>query len=70
MAMGRLRRLTGQKGLSPANCRKVRTACSQSVAMFGSELWWKGDGVVGTMERAEELQKVVNQQARAVTGCF
>ena len=48
-AMTRLRRLTGQMGLSPANCRKVVTACVQSVAMFGSELWWKGDHVRGTM---------------------
>jgi len=30
-------------GLSPTNCRKVMTACIQSDAMFGSELWWKGD---------------------------
>jgi len=33
-AMTRLRRLTWQMGLSPANCRKVVTACVQSVAMF------------------------------------
>jgi len=38
-AMARLRRLTGQTGLSPANCRKVMTACVRLVAMFGSELW-------------------------------
>jgi hypothetical protein len=46
--MARLRRLPGQMGVSPANCRKVMTACAQSVAMFGSELWWKGDQVRGT----------------------
>jgi len=34
-AMIRLRRLTGQMGLVPANCRKVMTACIQSVTMFG-----------------------------------
>jgi hypothetical protein len=68
--LGRLRQLTGQMGLAPANCRKVMTACIQSVAMFGSELWWKGDGVKGTIGRAEELQTVVNKQARAVTRCF
>jgi len=68
--MGRLPRLAGQMGLSPANCRKVMTACIQSVAMFGPELRWKGDRVVGTMGRFKELQKVVNQQARAVRGCF
>jgi len=38
-AVAPLRRLAGQMGLSPANCRKVMTACIQSVAMFGSELW-------------------------------
>ena len=69
-AMERLRRFTGQMGLSPANCRKVMTVCIQSVAMFGSELWWKGDRVNGTIGRAEELQKEVNKQAWAVTGCF
>jgi hypothetical protein len=38
-ALGRLRRLMGQMGLVPVNCRKVMTACIQSVAMFGSELY-------------------------------
>ena len=38
-AMTRLRRLAGQMGVSPANCRKAMTACIQSVTMFGSELW-------------------------------
>jgi len=59
--MDRLRRLTRQMGLLPANCRKVMTACIQLVAMFGSELWWKGDRVDGTIGRAEELQKEVNK---------
>ena len=68
--MARLRRLTGQMRLSPANCRKVMTAYIQSVAMFGAELWWKGDHVTGTMGRAEDLQRLVNQQARVTTGCF
>jgi hypothetical protein len=57
-------------GLVPVNFRKVMTACIQSVTMFGSELWWKGDRVEGTIGRAEELQTLVNKQARAVTGCF
>jgi hypothetical protein len=46
------------------------TACIQSVTMFGSELWWKGDGVEGTIKREKELQVVVNKPAQAVTGCF
>jgi len=69
-AMARLRRLTGQMGLAPANCRKVMTACVQSVAMFGSELWWKGDHVRGTIGQADEVQLLVNQEAWATTGCF
>jgi len=69
-AMEWLHRLTGQMGLSPGNCCKVMTVCIQSVAMFRSELWWKGDRMDGTIGRAEELQKEVNKQARAVTGCF
>jgi hypothetical protein len=69
-AMGRLRRLTGRIGLTPVNRRKVMTACIQSVAMFGAELWWKGDKMQGTIDRGKELQTLVNKQARAVTRCF
>jgi len=69
-AMTRLRRLTGRMGLSPANCRRIMTACVQSIAMFGAELWWKGGNVRGTTGRAEELQLLVNQQGRATTGAF
>jgi len=69
-AKARLHRLTRQMGLSPANCRKVMMACIQSVAMFGSELWWKGEYVTGTKGQVEDLQLLVNQEARATTGCF
>ena len=69
-AKAKLHRLTGQMGLSPANCRKVMTACVQATAMFGSELWWKGDHVQGAIGQADELQLLVNQEARATTGCF
>ena len=69
-ALTRLRRLSGQLGLSPANRRKVMTAYIQSVAMFGAELWWEGAEMRGTVGRANELQLLVNHQARATTGCF
>jgi len=69
-AITRLRRLTGQMGLSPANCRKVMTACVQSTAMFGAEHWWKGDHATGTRGRAGEIRRLVNEEARAITGCF
>jgi len=60
----RLRRLAGQVGLSPENCRKVQAACVQAAVLFGSELWWKGDGIQGTIGRQEDIQKLVNQEAR------
>jgi uncharacterized protein involved in tolerance to divalent cations len=47
-------------GLSPANCRKVMTACIQLIAMFGSELWWKGEATHGTIGMASDIQKPVN----------
>jgi hypothetical protein len=46
------------------------TACIQSVAMFGSELWWKGDQARGTIGQANQLQLLVSQETRATTGCF
>jgi hypothetical protein len=46
------------------------TACLLSVAKFELERWWKDDRVTGTIGRAEELQKEVNKEARAVTECF
>jgi len=55
-----------------AACASRRTFffLMQFVAMFGAELWWKGDHVRGTMGQADELQLLVNQEARATTGCF
>jgi hypothetical protein len=69
-AQARLRRLAGQTGLTSGNCRKVMSACVQLVAMYGSEVWWQGEGGQGMASGAAELQKLVNLEARAVTGCF
>jgi len=52
------------------NCRRVQSACVQAAALFGSELWWKGDNAHGMVGRREEIQKLVNQEARATTGAF
>jgi len=43
-------------------------ACIQSVAMFGSELWWKGDQTRGTIGQANEMQLLVNQSGTSVNG--
>jgi len=58
--MAQLHCLTGQMGLSPANCRKVMTACVQFVTMFSAKLWQNGDHVHGTMGQVDELQLQVN----------
>jgi len=55
-----LRRLTWQVGLSPTNCRKVMTACIQSVAMFDAELCWKGEATIGN-HRQGQLHTAVGQ---------
>jgi len=54
-AQNRLRRLAGQVGLSPENCRRVQSACVQAAALFGSELWWKGDNVHGMVGCRENV---------------
>jgi hypothetical protein len=69
-AQHRLRRLTGNMGLVPENVRRTQVACVQAVALYGSELWWKGEGEKGTIGRASDIQSLTNQQARAITGCF
>jgi len=62
-AEGRLRRLTGQFGLTPEHCRRIQVACVQATALFGSELWWtNGRGVKG---QANDTQLMVNRQARS-----
>jgi ribonuclease HI len=69
-AQARLRRLAGKMGLVPDSVRRTQVACVQAVALYGSELWWRGEAVYGSIGKAADLQKLVNQQARAVTGCF
>jgi len=44
--------------------------CVQAVAMYGPQLRWKGEKGNGTTGRANDVQILVNQQARDITGCF
>jgi hypothetical protein len=64
-AQGRVKGITGRLGLRPENAKKVQIAAVQSVVLYGSELWW--DGQIG---REHELQKLINESARRVTGLF
>jgi hypothetical protein len=53
------------KGLNPGSCQRIQIAAVQTVALYGSELWWKRhEG------RAQEVQKLLNEHGRRVTGCF
>jgi len=64
-AQNRVRSLMTKKGLSSEGCKQIQVAAVQAVALYGSELWWHGQG-----NRAQEVQKLLNDQGRRVTGCF
>jgi ribonuclease HI len=64
-AQARVRSLMVKKGLSPEGCQRIQIAALQAVALYGAELWWKGQ-----KNKAQEVQKILNEQGRRVTGCF
>jgi hypothetical protein len=50
-------------GLSINLMRRVVVAAITSVALYGSEIWWRGQ-----QDRLKKLQLLLNSQARAITG--
>jgi hypothetical protein len=64
-AQNRVRSLMNNKRLSPESCQRFQVAAVQAVALYGSELWWRGQ-----KDGAQKVQKVWNEQGRRVTGCF
>ena len=50
-------------GLCVSLMRRVVMAAVTSVAMYGSEIWWRGQ-----KDRLEKVQLLLNSQARAITG--
>jgi len=64
-AQNRVRSLMTKKGISSEGCKRIQVAAVQAVALYGSELWWHGQE-----NRAQEVQKLLNEQGRRVTGCF
>jgi hypothetical protein len=64
-AQNRVRSLMTKKGLSPEGCQRIQIAAVQAVALYGAELWWKGQ-----KNKAHEVQMILNEQARRTTGCF
>uniref|UniRef100_A0A093V4Z1 Putative RNA-directed DNA polymerase from transposon X-element n=1 Tax=Talaromyces marneffei PM1 TaxID=1077442 RepID=A0A093V4Z1_TALMA len=59
----RLRTLCRANGLTPELIRRLQRATVQAQALWGSELWWQGQNTW-----ALGLQRLVNSQARAITG--
>ena len=50
-------------GLSVSLMRRVVVAAVTSVALYGSEIWWRAQ-----QDRVNKLQLLLNRQARAITG--
>ena len=64
-AEARIKALCKQQGLAAGLARRVQVAAVQSVALYGAELWWQGQ-----KGWAQGIQRLVNKQARAITGMF
>jgi ribonuclease HI len=61
----RVRSLMNVQGLNPEGCQRIQIAAVQAVALYGPELCWKGQ-----KNKAQEVQRILNEQGRRVTGCF
>ena len=59
----RIRALCKAQGLPPGLVWRIQKATAQAVALYGAELWWQGQ-----KDRLEDVQALINSQARAVTG--
>jgi len=64
-ALNRVKSLMTKTGLSSEGCKRIQVTAVQAVALYGSELWWHGQE-----NRAQEVQWLLNEQGRRVTGCF
>ena len=63
-ALNRVASLSRSNGGLPINLmRRVVVAAVTSVALYGSEVWWRGQ-----QDRVTKLQLLLNSQARAITG--
>ena len=57
--------LTRTYGMVPGLVRRVQLAVVQSIALYGVELWWKGQ-----KNNEQTVQKLLNRQARSITGMY
>lgn len=63
IAESRIKSLSKNYGLCPALIRRIQIAAVQSVALYGAEIWWKNQ-----KNHQNEIQKLINRQARSITG--
>jgi hypothetical protein len=66
----RISRLCRRQGLPPGSAANLQKAVVQSVATYGIELNATRRQPSRDVGRMANLQKILNQQARAATGCF
>jgi len=64
-AQSRVRSWMMKKALLPEGCQRIQVAAVQAVALYGAELWWKGQ-----KNGAQEVQQILNKQGRRITACF
>ena len=57
--------LTRMYGLVPGLVRRIQLAVVQSTALYGAELWWKGQ-----KNHENTIQQLLNRQARSITGMY
>lgn len=62
-AEARIHALCRGQGLAPGLVRRIQVAAVQSVALYGAELWWRGQ-----KDRKDGIQLMINRGARKVTG--
>ena len=60
-----IRSLTKTYGLVPGLVRRIQLAVVQSTALYGAELWWKGQ-----KNHEHTVQQLLNRQARSITGMY
>jgi len=65
-AEARLQTLTKTYSVVPESVRAVQVACVQAVTLYGSKLWWDPREV----GRQEDLQLLLNRQARSILGAL
>ena len=61
----RIKGLSKTYRLCPVLVQRIQIAAVQSVALYGAELWWKGQ-----KHFQKDLQKLINRQAQSIKGIY